>query len=284
MIGFDWSLMGGLMSLLIEKTFDGTAVRLNYAEGPPGGPPLLLLHGFGDRWQGWLDLISTLVLRWHVFAIDHRGHGKSGRSKDGYGTTSYPSDAAEFLQAKVGDPAVVIGHSLGARTAMLVGADRPDLVRALVLEDPPMHPIAPGALRGVGTRFTEEAELVRGEPALDRMIAGMKRIYPESDDAEIRDRARKRSLLDPAVYDRVVGGGHSDVPDTESALKRIQAPTLLVHGDPELGGIVTEDEAAWAVGLVPGLTAVRIEGVGHGIHRGRPVEFKRVITDFLESL
>ena len=272
------------MSLLTENTFQGTAVQINYAEGPAGGPALLLLHGIGDRWQTWLHLISTLVLRWQVFAMDHRGHGRSGRVKDGYGAAAYASDAAEFLEANACEPAVLAGHSLGARTAVLVAVERPELVRALILEDPPLHPVAPGALRGVGSRFVEESELLSRTQSFDALIEGLQRIYPEADEAENRDRARKRSLLDPGVFDAAFGGGDRGLPDMESALRRIQVPTLLIHGDTGLGGIVTEADARWAATLVRDLTAVRMEGVGHGIHRGRPVEFARVVTDYLESL
>jgi len=62
-----------------ERTFDTGEVILNYAEGPASGPPLVLLHGFTGRWQGFLPLLPALSLRWHVYAPDYRGHGKSGR-------------------------------------------------------------------------------------------------------------------------------------------------------------------------------------------------------------
>ncbi|MFY9662418.1 MAG: alpha/beta fold hydrolase, partial [Terriglobales bacterium] len=73
---------------LVERTFDigegQLAVRLNYAEGPAAGPPLVLLHGLGRRWQVFLPLIPALSMRWHIFAVDLRGHGKSSRVSRGY--------------------------------------------------------------------------------------------------------------------------------------------------------------------------------------------------------
>ena len=272
------------MSLLVEKTFEGADVPLNYAEGPVGGPPLLLLHGIADRWQTWLHLMQVLVLRWHVFALDHRGHGGSGWVGDGYGAGAYASDAAAFLEANAGAPAAVIGHSLGARTAALLAADRPELVRALVLEDPPMRPPRPDAPRGVGSRFAEERQLLANTRDFDELLEGLRRIYPEADDAENRDRARKRSLLDPEVFEAAFGPRATSVPGADSVLRRIRAPTLLVHGNPELGSIVSDDDVQRAAALVADFAAVRIQGVGHGIHRGRPVEFARIVTDFVESL
>ena len=65
--------------MLKERTFDANGVAINYAEGPPSGPPLVLLHGGGDRWQHFLPILPSLVMRWQVYALDLRGHGKSGR-------------------------------------------------------------------------------------------------------------------------------------------------------------------------------------------------------------
>jgi pimeloyl-ACP methyl ester carboxylesterase len=65
--------------MLQEKRFDTGTVTLKYAEGPPAGPPLVLLHGGGDRWQQFQPLMPGLMAHRHVYALDMRGHGKSGR-------------------------------------------------------------------------------------------------------------------------------------------------------------------------------------------------------------
>ncbi|MGB9203882.1 MAG: alpha/beta hydrolase, partial [Terriglobales bacterium] len=74
---------------LVERTFDTGEVRLNYAEGPAHGPPLVLLHGLGRRWQVFLPVIPALSLRWHIFAPDLRGHGKSSHVARGYRGPQY---------------------------------------------------------------------------------------------------------------------------------------------------------------------------------------------------
>jgi pimeloyl-ACP methyl ester carboxylesterase len=107
---------------LIEHTFDTgegvqlnghMSVQLNYAEGPPNGPPLVLLHGLGRRWQVFLPVIPALSLRWHIFAPDLRGHGKSSRVARGYHGPEYAEDIHGLLRERVGAPAVLFGHSLG---------------------------------------------------------------------------------------------------------------------------------------------------------------------------
>ena len=89
------------------------------------------------------------------------------------------------------------------------------------------------------------------------------------------------SFVDPAV----LGGlGSGDRFDTAAHLGRIRVPTLLVHGETELGGIVSEGGAERAASAMGDLTAVRIDGIGHDIHWRRVAEFRSVVIDFLESL
>jgi pimeloyl-ACP methyl ester carboxylesterase len=98
----------------------------------------VLLHGLSNRWQGWSQEIGLLSHRWQVFALDARGHGKSGRAPDGdYNMDTQVNDAARFIEDLIGAPAVVIGHSLGALTSIGLAGKYPDLIRAAVLEDPP---------------------------------------------------------------------------------------------------------------------------------------------------
>ena len=67
--------------MLVEKRFDTGEVVLNYAEGPDNGPPIIFLHGFGEYWQGFIPLLSTISQRYHVYAVDLRGHGKSSKTR-----------------------------------------------------------------------------------------------------------------------------------------------------------------------------------------------------------
>lgn len=57
--------------MIAEQTFHTGTVAINDAQGPPSGPPLVLLHGGGDRWQQFLPLLPSLTLRWQVYALYH---------------------------------------------------------------------------------------------------------------------------------------------------------------------------------------------------------------------
>jgi pimeloyl-ACP methyl ester carboxylesterase len=64
---------------------------------------------------------------------------RSGWLEDGYRFIDYPHDQQMFLREIVRAPAVLIGHSLGGMNALYIAAETPELVRAIVLEDPPLY-------------------------------------------------------------------------------------------------------------------------------------------------
>ena len=75
---------------IVEKTFDAGGVRLSYAEGPETGPPLVLLHGLGRRWQVFMPLIPSLSLRWQIFAPDFADMGSRHAFREGTEAWSIP--------------------------------------------------------------------------------------------------------------------------------------------------------------------------------------------------
>jgi pimeloyl-ACP methyl ester carboxylesterase len=123
--------------MLRERQFTAGAVTLHYAETAEDGPPLVLLHRLSARWQTWLAVMPTLTLRWRLYAPDLRGFGRSSRAPGAYRALDYATDIAAFLREIVGRPAALVAHSLDAVVALVVAADAPELVRALVLEEPP---------------------------------------------------------------------------------------------------------------------------------------------------
>ena len=91
-------------------------------------PPIVLVHGLSSSRQTWSRLVPRLAGRFRVLRYDQRGHGES----------SHVPDAVAFCEQAVGQPAVVAGHSLGGVVAAVLGRERPDLVRGVFLEDPPL--------------------------------------------------------------------------------------------------------------------------------------------------
>lgn len=271
--------------MLQEQTFDAGNVTLHYAAEQGDGPPLVLLHGVTSRWQSWLPVMPDLALRWRLAALDFRGHGRSGRVAGAYRITDYAGDVIAFLRRQPGAPAVLVGHSLGAIVATAVGAAAPDLVRAIVLEDPPLAAFRHEHLRDRPEygRFLRTRELARGGHTVDGLVALLADAQPDLDAAARRARAMGISQLDPDVLTPILEDQAKEGYDQDACLRRLACPTLLLQGEPVHGGALADADAHRTAGLLARGVYVKLPHVGHGIHVADRLTFCRVVHDFLES-
>ena len=275
--------------MLQEQIFDTGVVPINYVAGPAGGRPLVLLHGVTGRWQTWLPVMPDLAMRWRLFALDLRGHGRSGHLAGAYRVMDYAGDVSALLRRQATEPAVLVGHSLGAIVAIGVAAEAPEAVRAVVLEDPPLAAFRHQQLRDRPEYepFTTMRDLARSGRTVDELAAALVDLQPDRDAAALRARATSLSQLDPDVLTLILEDRAKEGYDLDARLQLINCPVLLLQGDPTLGGALEDVDAQRAAGLLARGTYVRMPEVGHGIHvagQGQPSAFCRVVHDFLESL
>jgi pimeloyl-ACP methyl ester carboxylesterase len=97
------------------------------------GPPLLLVMGLGADVTAWADHVPAFASRWRCIIVDNRGVGRSGQPAGPYSTAQMADDCAEVLRAATGEPAAVMGISMGGAIAQELALRHADLVRALVL-------------------------------------------------------------------------------------------------------------------------------------------------------
>jgi len=273
------------MTMLVERTFDSGTVSINYAEEPGDGPLLLMLHGVTSRWQTFLNVIPMFAQRWHVVAADLRGHGRSGRADGQYRLMDNISDVVPLLRHLGGHPAVLIGHSLGAMITIGVASEAPELVRAVVLEDPPLGAFdgRPFGTRPEARRFMSTRELVRQGLSARELAARLAAGAPD-DPVGTRVRAASLSQLDPEVLTPIVENGAIENYDLGERLRRLACPTLLLQGNPEHGGALADTEARWAASLIPDCAHVYLKDVGHGIRAANGDAFSQLVMSFLEAL
>ena len=111
--------------------------RFHFLEwGDPSKPALVLLHGTNQSAHSW-DLVSLhLSSRYHVFALDQRGHGDSEWSRGAhYTVTDMMEDVKAFLQQLGVTQPIVIGHSMGGMVTLTLAHDVPELLKAVVVVD-----------------------------------------------------------------------------------------------------------------------------------------------------
>ncbi len=123
------------------RTVDLPEVTLAYREsGRADGPPLVLLHALGERASDWDVVLPDLAPGHHVYALDLRGHGDSGRA-GAYSLEAMRDDVLAFLDALGLDRVDLVGHSMGGAVACLLAQAAPQRIGRLVLEEiPALYP------------------------------------------------------------------------------------------------------------------------------------------------
>jgi len=259
-------------------------LRIHYYRTVGDKPPLVLSHGATDSGLCWTRVARDLESDYDVILPDARGHGQSDAPASGYTSADGAADLAGFIDALGLQHPAVGGHSMGAATTLRFIADHPDVPPCAVLEDPPFwlgeRPTpAPGhenprdAIRRTVLEAKEnglKATIVRGRAA-----------SPTWADEEFEPWAQAKVQVSRAFLDDLSRGPMT--PEWLDQLPLVSCPVLLVTGDPELGGIVSQEVAEKARQLLPALQVVHIGGAGHNIRREQFGPFVAEVRAFLAA-
>jgi pimeloyl-ACP methyl ester carboxylesterase len=268
-----------------EKTFDTGELTINYAEGPASGPAMVMLHGGTRWWQDWYKFIPTLKTDWHIYACDLRGHGKSGRDSDHYRLTDYVRDIVAMLRQQVNEPAVLVGHSLGALTAIGAAAQAPDCVRALVLLDPPLF------LRNstldlvpyIKEWMTIVYQLTSSVSSYEEMVEAVRSFSPGDDETSIKMKADNLYGIAPETANIQLRDQLLEGFDLEQAFRQIQCPVLLFQADWSQGGVGRDEDADLVKATHTDTVVVKFSGAGHQLQEERSEEVLAAMANFLKS-
>ena len=269
-----------------ERQFDTGTITINYAEGGDNGRPLVALHGMTAQWQELLPILRPLGEQWHVYAPDHRGHGKSGRGAGQYRMENYTADTVTFLRKCVGEPVILHGHSLGGLVAMNVAAEAPDTVRALILEDPALVIYRqPSETVGVHPYFQGVYETLKNGATVDSIVAWLKTFNPpDTPDSVLRPWAEMLHHVDPEVLAPVPEDKRADINALPGILKQITCPVLLVQADPALGAATQDQHVEIVKTYLAHCKVVQMKGVDHVIHIRQPQALLTHMNAFLAEI
>ncbi|MDP9372304.1 MAG: alpha/beta hydrolase [Chloroflexota bacterium] len=249
------------------------------------GPPIVLLHGLRDQAHEWDPIVPDLTAHGRVLALDQRGHGGSARPPGGYAPEDFAADLAAVCAALDLDRPIVIGHSLGGRTAHQFAARWPDRLRALVLVDigaagaPHTIPAMTAHLRATAGPFADEAEALRALIGADLRPNGALLAYARHNLRPTTDGLLTwRYDLDAAIETVRLGRAR----DHWDVVARIRVPTLLVRG--ERSDVLSREEAARLARVIPRCTLVEIAGAGHLVPQARPRELAAAIAAWRAGL
>lgn len=257
--------------------------RLRFAVRRAGeGDLLLFLHGITAGAAVWDPVLEHLGGRYRCVAVDQRGHGRSDRPGRGYGAEDYVADVGAVLDA-LGPARAVVGHSLGARNAILAASAMPERIGAVVAID---------YAAGIEPEVFERLRASR---------SGGDGPLPDDDAVRRSVRARSARLPEAAVEHRLrhlyqaVDGGYvplaapwavdqtlraMDV-DLTGALRDSTVPTLLVRGAES--PFLSEAAFTRSLDLRADLRGAVVAGTDHFVPEEAPSEVAALVRGFLRG-
>lgn len=246
------------------------------------GPLVVCAPGMGELRSTYRFLAPALVAAgYRVATMDLRGHGGSDTSFSSYDDVALAGDIRSLID-KLGGPAVVVGNSMGAGAGVLVAADHPDAVSALVLVGP--------FVRDVPVKKSLELTMraaMAGPWARSVWLSYYPKFYPGERGADF---AEHRAAIGAAmkgkgkrrVFSKTTRTSHAPA---DAVLDSVRRPTLVVMGskDPDF-----PDPAAEAHMIAQRVEAagqvLLVAGAGHYPQAQRPDEVNPVVIEFIASV
>lgn len=236
---------------------------------------VVLLHGFTQGPGSWDALAERLGAHHDVVTPTLPGHGGAGAVKG-----SFEEEAAALAEAVGPAPAVWVGYSMGARLALRVALDRPDLVPRLVLLGGTAGLTDP-AEREARRQVDETLASGLERKGLDQFLTGwlsqalFKRLPPEAAGLEER-RANTVEGLASAL--RRLGTGSQE--PLWDRLGELRMPVLIMAGEHDSKFVSIAFRLAAAIGDSAGISFV--PGAGHAAHLERPDSVATILERFLD--
>ena len=267
------------------KTFNTGTVSLNYITVGSGKPPLVLLHGTTDHWQHFKPILPLLAQHHQVYALDLRGHGRSGHVPMGYRVIDFADDVATFLHEVVGETAVLVGHSLGGLIGIRVASMEPTAVSALIIEDPPLFlrraTVQTGSPRAYHFFQTLYEGLQQASTRLQLEQFLSQQLPPERTQ-NLPEMVTRLRQVDPDVILISFNNGLMNGFEIDESLRQIICPTLLLQANPQAGGALLDQDVAAVMALLSKGQHRFVESAGHAIHVDQPELFVQIVEAFVD--
>lgn len=253
-------------------------VRIHYNHYGHGFP-IVFLHGFSANAWLWAYQAPVLAHKYHCIVIEARGHGISSKPLRGYSIQEMAADDAAALVALGIDRAIIVGNSMGGMRAMQMSLDFP-------------HLVAGNIIISSATNLSQYADA-------DEYIASLKDNYEAAanntvvncfSDKTRRERPEvcemlKNNFLDEVGLPRRVVFSCLEDPngvwrwDITDRLQDITQPTLVLVGEEDKATPVVANR--FLADNIPNAELQVIKDVGHCYEIEQPLEFNKVLEDFV---
>ena len=243
-------------------------------------PVAMLVHGVTASSRTWWRVGPWFAARgWYTVAVDLRGHGDSPRASHGLTLDDLTEDlhqTAQGLFESTQKIDILLGHSLGALTALKLYKEHSDLIERLVLEEPP---------GSQSSNFEEIASMVETDVArAGESPDEMKREQLEQNPSWTEEDAENNVVsLRDCDAGPVAEMIRNDLRyDLSALVGSVEVPTLLVLASEAQGSALPEPERT-AVENVLRHGTVKVFETGHSVHRENFEGYVRLLGEWLQD-
>lgn len=252
-------------------------VTLHYRdEGPRDAPAIVFANSLGTDFRLWDQVLPHLPSGLRILRHDKRGHGLSEAPDGPYHMGDLVGDLAGLMDSLGIREALIVGVSIGGIIAQGLAAERPDLVRAMVLSNT-------GAKIGTPEMWDQRIAAVRAGGVEALADATMQRWFSRRMHAERGEEMLAwRNMLTRTPVRGYVGCmaaiAETDLYESTAALR---LPTMGIAGSED--GSTPPDMVRETTALVPGSRFELIRGAGHLPCVEVPEAYAALLTDFIEA-
>jgi pimeloyl-ACP methyl ester carboxylesterase len=259
--------------------------KLFYSLEGSSGPPLVLIHGSWGDHHNWDPVAPALSEHFRVLRYDRRGHSQSDAPEGQGSVLDDASDIAALVEHLDLAPAHVVGNSFGASISLRFASTRPDLIRSLIVHEPPLIGLLAGDTEtqpfhdGVMQRINDAAEILEQgnlEAGAKQFVetigmgpGGWDRMAPEQ---------RQTNVTNALTWLDEVRDPDALTIDAES-LAAFDHPTLLSQGDqsPPFFAVIVGKIAE----AIPSAKRRTFAGAGHVPYASHPAEYVDMVRTFI---
>lgn len=260
-------------------------VKFHYTRTGGDKPTMVLLHGITDLGLCWSAVAEVLEADYDVIMIDARGHGSSDAPNTGYDWSTFTDDAYGVIQALELDKPILMGHSMGAMTALILASRYPDVPQAILLEDPPPLWMPMELLENeIATRQVRFAESIANRKSMSRaeLLETHKEENGHWSEKEREPWADSKFAVSPKVAGMFSEDAHKGL-DLANTLSNVTCQTLLITANVDRGAIVADTAIEGLKSYIPQVQVEQITDAGHSIHRDQFDKFMGAIQTYLKQ-
>jgi 3-oxoadipate enol-lactonase len=263
-----------------EVTVNGAT--LHYDEAGSGPETIVFSHSYLLDGRHFSPQMEFFKARYRCLAFDHRGHGRSQATADGYDVENFFQDAAAFIEATGAAPCHFVGLSTGGFVGLRLALRRPELLKKLVLMDTSADP-EPEENLGQYKLMMRVVRLLGWWPVIGRVMPIFFTPKFLKDPARRETVAFFKSVIQAQDRTAMVKFGRAVFSRASiyDEIDRIKTPTLVVVGEQDRA--TTPDKARRMAQRIPGARLVTIPEAGHICTLEQADRVNAALDDFLSA-